>query len=100
MLFRLIDSTCSDISNSNIEENSQEMPGSNNFKNQSDLPTCNYPDVATTEDKSHDSYVMDDDQMWLDEYMDCIDPLKNVQIEPLFQYPTMENDCLYPKTSS
>ncbi|CAF1429580.1 unnamed protein product [Rotaria sp. Silwood1] len=36
---------------------------------------------------------MYEDQMWLEECMDN-DPWENVEIEPMFQYPVMENDFL------
>jgi hypothetical protein len=32
--------------------------------------------------------------MWFEQSVDNIDPWKNVELEPIFQYPLMENEFL------
>jgi hypothetical protein len=35
------------------------------------------------------------DQRWLEENMNSIDPWKNMELEPTFQYPFEENEFLF-----
>lgn len=39
------------------------------------------------------------DQMWLEENLHTIDPWKNMEFEPIFQYPVEDNEFLFCDTS-
>jgi hypothetical protein len=62
---------------------------------QSHLSAYSYhSSVSITEDILEDEPDMYIDQMWFEQSVDNIDPWKNVELEPIFQYPLMENEFL------
>ena len=50
--------------------------------------------MSITDNKSEDEANMYTDNMWLEESQNSMDPWKNVELEPMFQYPVMENEFL------
>ena len=50
--------------------------------------------MSITDKKSEDEPNMYIDHMWLEESQSSTDPWENVELEPMFQYPVMENEFL------
>jgi hypothetical protein len=86
----LIDPLFSDISSNNAEVDLLTQTPSPDI-------TEAEPDICASvvddgfEDEL-DTYVY---QTWLEENMDSIDPWKNMELEPAFQYPVEENEFLF-----
>lgn len=53
------------------------------------------PDIPTKTDEPEDSTDFHDEHMWLDDNVKKVDPWRNVQVEPIFKYPVLEDQFLF-----